>query len=57
MSVKRPKMSLICVFLSQEEVSENDVDPDFKKLFKQIAGNVGGATWEQKLNLNLDYKI
>ncbi|XP_056292021.1 calpain-2 catalytic subunit-like isoform X2 [Pseudoliparis swirei] len=25
--------------IEEEEVSENDVDPDFKKLFKQIAGN------------------
>lgn len=37
---------LIGVFLTQEEVSESDVDPHFKQLFKQIAGNVGRGTWE-----------
>lgn len=31
---------LTSVFLSQDEVEESDVDPHFKSLFKQIAGNV-----------------
>lgn len=31
----------LLVSLSQEEISERDVDPHFKYLFKQIAGNVG----------------
>lgn len=33
---------------SQEEISESDVDPHFKRLFKQIAGNVGRRTLNVK---------
>ncbi len=49
----------LCLLLSQEEVSESDVDPHFKRLFKQIAGNVGRAAWELRVNEmhDLDYKF
>lgn len=32
---------IFSVFLSQDKVSEKDVDPHLKQLFKQLAGNVG----------------
>lgn len=31
---------IFSVFLSQDKVSEKDVDPQLKQLFKQLAGNV-----------------
>lgn len=31
----------MCVAHTQEEVSEKNMDPQFKRLFKQIAGSVG----------------
>uniref|UniRef100_A0A665VTT8 Calpain-2 catalytic subunit-like n=1 Tax=Echeneis naucrates TaxID=173247 RepID=A0A665VTT8_ECHNA len=43
------------VFPSQE-ISESDVDPHFKHLFKQIAGNVGERK-STHVALNLQYKV
>lgn len=48
-SVRSPKVlelegvyfRLLCFFLSQKKVSESDLDPQLKDLFKQLAGNVG----------------
>lgn len=38
-------------FTSQEEISESDVDPHFKHLFKQIAGNVGNMRTDSERNM------
>lgn len=57
-SVRSPKVlelegvyfRLLCFFLSQKKVSESDLDPQLKDLFKQLAGNVGWGKWELTVN-------